>query len=79
LGEVRPTFSVFENSTEEVRDTGGSVLKSRLHPWKRNLEAGRLAGSEIEKAVSWLENERSSALVGRLLAIEEKGSGATIS
>jgi integrase len=47
--------------------------------WERNLEAGRLAGSEIEKAVSKLENERSSALVGSLLAIEEKGSGATIS
>jgi len=47
--------------------------------WERNLEAGRLAGSEIEKAVSKLENERSSALAGSLLAIEEKGSGATIS
>jgi len=47
--------------------------------WERNLEAGRLAGSEIEKAVSKLENERSSALVGSLLAIEEKGSGAVIS
>lgn len=45
--------------------------------WERNLEAGRLAGSEIEKAVSKLENER--ALVGSLLAIEEKGSRATIS
>jgi hypothetical protein len=47
--------------------------------WERNLEAGRVAGSEIEKAVSKLENERSSALVGSLLAIEEKGSGTTIS
>ncbi len=46
---------------------------------ERNLEAGRLAGSEIEKAVSKLENERSSALVGSLLAIEEKGPRATIS
>jgi hypothetical protein len=41
-------------------------------------EAGRLAGSEIEKAASKLENERSSPLVGSLLAIEEKGSGAII-
>jgi hypothetical protein len=32
-----------------------------------------LAGSEIEKAVSKLENERNSAFVGSLLAIEEKG------
>jgi hypothetical protein len=47
--------------------------------WERNLESGRLAGSEIEKALSKLENERSSALVGSLLAIEEKGSGVTVS
>jgi integrase len=47
--------------------------------WERNLEAGRLAGLEIEKAVSKLENERSSALVGSLLAIEEKGSGVEAS
>jgi hypothetical protein len=44
--------------------------------WERNIEAGRLAGSEIEKAVSKLENERSSALVGSLLAIQEKRLGS---
>jgi hypothetical protein len=32
---------------------------------------GRLTGSEIEKAMSKLENERSSALVCSLLAIEK--------
>jgi hypothetical protein len=47
--------------------------------WERNLEAGRLAGSEIEKAVSELENERSSALFGSLLAIQEKRLGSVIS
>jgi integrase len=40
--------------------------------WERNLEAGRVAGSEIEKAGSKLKNERSSALIGSLLAIQEK-------
>jgi hypothetical protein len=44
-----------------------------------NLEAGRLAGSEIENAVSKLENESNSALVGSLLAIEKKGSGVEVS
>jgi hypothetical protein len=43
------------------------------------LEAVRLAGSETEKAVSKPENEANYALVGSLLAIEEKGLGATIS
>jgi len=47
--------------------------------WERNLEAGRLAGSEIENAVSKLENESNSALVGSLLAIEKKGSGVEVS
>jgi integrase len=47
--------------------------------WERNLEAGRLAGSEIERAVSKLGDEQSFALVGSLLAIEGKGSGAEIS
>jgi hypothetical protein len=36
-----------------------------------------LAGLEIEKAVSKLESERGFALVGSLLAIQEKGSGAS--
>ncbi len=51
--------------------------------WERNLEAGRLAGAEIERAVSKLEEalkqEQNTALVGSLTAIEEKGSGAEIS
>jgi hypothetical protein len=47
--------------------------------WERNLEAGRLAGSEIERAVSKLDDEQTFALVGSLLAIEGKGSGAEIS
>jgi integrase len=47
--------------------------------WERNLEAGRVAGSEIEKAGSKLKNERSSALVGSLLAIQEKRLGSVIS
>jgi hypothetical protein len=40
--------------------------------WERNLEAGRLEGSEIEKALSKLENERSSALVGSLWLLKKK-------
>ena len=47
--------------------------------WDRNLEAGRSAGSDIEKAMRKLENECNSAFVGSLSAIDEKGSGATIS
>jgi hypothetical protein len=47
--------------------------------WERNLEAGRLAGSEIGRAVSKLENERNSVLIGSLSAIEEKGSGVVTS
>jgi hypothetical protein len=47
--------------------------------WERNLEAGRLAGSEIERAVSKLEKEANAEVVGSLSAIEEKGSGAIIS
>jgi integrase len=47
--------------------------------WERNIEAGRLAGSEIERAVRKLENERDSVLVGSLSAIEEKGSGVVTS
>jgi integrase len=47
--------------------------------WERNLEAGRLTGSEIERAVRKLESERNSVLVGSLSAIWEKGSGVLIS
>ena len=37
--------------------------------WERNLEAGRLPSSEIEKAVSKLEKEANAEVVGSLLAI----------
>jgi integrase len=47
--------------------------------WERNLEAGRLAGSEIEKAVSKLENEANAEVVGSLSAIQEKSLGSVIS
>lgn len=51
--------------------------------WERNLEAGRLAGAEIEKAVNGavekLKNEANADVVGSLTAIEAKGSGAEIS
>ena len=51
--------------------------------WERNLEAGGLAGSEIERAVNEavekLQNEANADVVGSLTAIEEKGSGAEIS
>ena len=47
--------------------------------WERNLEAGRLAGSEIEKAVIKLENEANAEVVGSLLAIQEKRLGSVIS
>jgi hypothetical protein len=40
--------------------------------WERNLEAGRLAGWEIEKAVSKLENERSSASSWQLIGYYRK-------
>lgn len=47
--------------------------------WGRNLEAAKLVGAELEKAVSKLKDEESLTLVGSLTAIEGKGSGATIS
>ena len=51
--------------------------------WRRNLEAAQLVGVELEKAVNEaaakLEQEPNAEVVGRLLAIQEKGSGATIS
>jgi integrase len=47
--------------------------------WERNLEAGRLAGSEIERAVSKLEKEANAQIVGSLLAIQEKRPGSVIS
>ena len=40
--------------------------------WERNLEAGRLAGSEIERAVSKLETVANAEIVGSLSAIEEE-------
>jgi integrase len=51
--------------------------------WRRNLEAAQLVGVELEKAVNEaaakLEQEPNAEVVGRSLAIQEKGSGATIS
>jgi hypothetical protein len=47
--------------------------------WERNLEAGRLAGSEIERAVSKLEKEANAEVVDSLLAIQEKRLGSVIS
>jgi hypothetical protein len=35
--------------------------------WERNLEAGRLAGSEIEKAVSKLEKEANAEVCWQLI------------
>jgi hypothetical protein len=51
--------------------------------WERNLEAGRLAGSEIEKAVNEavakLQNEAEVDVLDGLSPYKEKGSGAGIS
>jgi hypothetical protein len=47
--------------------------------WARTLEAGRLAGSEIEKAVSKLETVANAEIVGSLSAIKEKRLGSVIS
>jgi integrase len=47
--------------------------------WERNLEAGRLAGSEIERAVSKLEKEANAEVVGSLSAIEEERLRSVIS
>jgi hypothetical protein len=51
--------------------------------WGRNFEAAQLVGAELEKAVNEaaakLEQEPNAEVVGSLLAIQEKGSGATIS
>jgi hypothetical protein len=58
-------------------------MYGRQPEWGRNLEAAQLVGVELEKAVndvvSKLENERNAEVVGSLLAIQEKGSGAVIS
>ena len=47
--------------------------------WERNIEAGRLAGSELEKAVSKLETVANAEIVGSLSAIKEKRLGSVIS
>ena len=51
--------------------------------WGRNLEAAQLVGVELEKAVNEaavkLEQEPNAEVVGSLLAIQQKSSGATIS
>jgi hypothetical protein len=48
--------------------------------WGRNLEAAQHLGAElvraIYKAVAKLETETNAGVVGSLLAIQEKGSGA---
>ena len=46
--------------------------------WERNLEAGRLAGSEIENAVSKLENESNPLLLAAYWLLK-KGSGVEVS
>ena len=47
--------------------------------WERNLEAGRLAGSEIERAVRKLETAANAEIVGSLSAIEEERLRSAIS
>jgi len=47
--------------------------------WERNLEAGRMAGAEIEKAITKYEAERDSENSVSLTAINENGSAAAIS
>jgi len=47
--------------------------------WERNLEAGRLAGSEIVRAVSKLETVANAEIVGSLSAIEEERLRSAIS
>ena len=56
-----------------------SLGPRRAPEWERNLEAGRLAGSEIERAVSKLKKEANAEVVGSLLAIQEKRLGSVIS
>jgi hypothetical protein len=40
--------------------------------WERNFEAGRLASSEIERAVSKLEKEANAEFVGSLSLLKKK-------
>jgi integrase len=51
--------------------------------WERNLEAARLVGAEIEKAVAKAEktqqDEKEAGLVDGLTPIQQKGLGAAIS
>jgi hypothetical protein len=51
--------------------------------WERNLEAARLLGAELKKAVVETEkqqpDETDAALIGSLTPIQQKGSGAEIS
>jgi len=51
--------------------------------WGRNLEAGRMLGAELEKAVNEavtkLQNEAEVDVIDGLSPYKEKGPGATIS
>jgi hypothetical protein len=51
--------------------------------WGRNLEAGRMLGAELEKAVNGavakLQNEEEVAVIDGLSPFKEKGSGVVIS
>jgi hypothetical protein len=51
--------------------------------WERNVEAARLLGAELEKAVNEaatkLENEQNAEVVGSLLAIQERRLRSVIS
>jgi hypothetical protein len=51
--------------------------------WGRNLEAGRMLGAELEKAVNEavakLQNKAEVYVIDGLSPYKEKGSGATIS
>jgi hypothetical protein len=62
-----PLKTIQETSGYALADVFTLDVYGGSPEWERNLEAGRLAGSEIENAVSKLENESNSALVGSLI------------
>jgi hypothetical protein len=51
--------------------------------WRRNLEAGRMLGAELEKAVheavAKLQNEAEVSVIDGLFPFKEKGSGVVAS
>ena len=47
--------------------------------WGRNLEAARMVGAELEKAVTKLQEEPNAELVVGLFPSNQKGSGVLIS